>query len=401
MERTIYSKYSNERAKRFCIRTDIVTDDAGKKKVYKQALTPEGHAHIAQITASCQKLNEAYRGSAITFCPCVTEKTESERACVAFPFLKGESLQDVLKRAVHERDDREIERIVNEYIHRVSTAGGELPFSATEAFVSVFGTLPETVDEFLAKEGMNAGTSAEVSDIDMILSNLFVEEGAATVDATWQAIDYEWTFDFPIPKGFLIYRGLFFAYYQVLYSTEWSLKRLLAMAGITEEEAGWYQHMEEHFQKYMGCGALPVRNMQRAMGTRIVTLEELLDGHGEERDSGDVKIPEAEWIRVRKIHYQIDRSEYQDGCHICSGWAFAHTWDGRYLPVNIRVTDREGTLIGAETSRRERRDVADVLRIRQVTNPMWGFDCVWIAPPGGVWEIHFWLGKKECIWERI
>lgn len=399
MERTIYSKYSNERAKRFCIRTDIVTDDAGKKKVYKQALTPEGHAHIAQIAESYQKLSEAYQGSEITFCPCATEEARQEISYVSFPFLEGEALQDVLKRAVNVGDDREVESILKEYIRRVGTAGGELSFSVTEAFTSVFGALPETADAIFEKAGKSAVTSARVSDIDMILSNIFVERGTAAVSAKWQVIDYEWTFDFPIPKGFLIYRGLYFAYYQVLYHTDWSLKRLFAMAGITEEEAGLYQNMEEHFQKYMGGRALPVRNMQRAMGTSIVMLEDLLEGHGEDRKSGDAGVLEAEWLHVRKIHYQIDRSEYQDGSNICSGWAFAHTWDGRYLPVNIRVTDQDGTPIATEISRRERRDVVDVFHIRQVTKPTWGFDCVWIAPPGGAWEIHFSLGRKECIYQ--
>lgn len=400
MERTIYSKYSNERAKRFCIRTDIVMDDAGEKKVYKHALTPEGSAHIAQIAGFCQKLNEAYSGSAISFCPCMTETEQPKMACAVFPFLLGESLQDVLKRAVEAGADREVEHILGEYIRRLSENGGELPFAVTEEFKSVFGALPEEADAIFAKAGKHAQTSAQVSDIDMILSNIFVNGGdTAAVDAKWQVIDYEWTFDFPIPKGFLIYRGLYFAYYQVLYHTDWSLKRLLAMAGITDEETMLYQSMEEHFQMYMGTGALPVRNIQRAMGTKVITLQELLGGVGQASCVGDAKIPESEWLHVRKIRYQIDRTEYQDGSQICSGWAFAHTWDGRYLPVNIRVTNQDGTPIAAEISRRERRDVVDVFHIRQVTKPTWGFDCVWIAPPDGAWEIHFSLGRKECIYQ--
>lgn len=400
MERTIYSKYSNERAKRFCIRTDIVIDDVGEKKVYKHALTPEGFAHIEQIATSCRKLNEAYEGSLISFCPCTAGIEQTKKPCVAFPFLKGATLQEVLKRAVEIRDDRQTERILNEYIRRVSTDGGELPFVVTEEFEMVFGVLPKEADVIFEKAGKNAKTAAAISDIDMILSNLFVEgEDAAAPDAKWQVIDYEWTFDFPVPKGFLIYRGLYFAYYQILYHTDWSLKRLLAMAGITDEEAMLYQRMEEHFQKYMGTGALPVRNMQRAMGTKIITLPELIGDAAVGNGSGDAKIPEEEWLRVRRIRYQIDRMEYQDGSHICSGWAFALTWDGRCLPVNIQVTSLAGTPIAAEISRRKRQDVVDVLRIRRVTDPLWGFDCVWIAPQEEEWKIRFSLGKKECTYQ--
>lgn len=397
MERTIYSKYSNERAKRFCIRTDIVVDDAGEKKVYKHATTPDARAHIAQIAVARQKLTAAYQVGKIAFCPC--ERKDEQAESVIFPFLKGASLQDKVKKAVDVRDDREVARIFEEYIRRLSEDGGACPFSVTEEFEKIFGTLPKGADEIFAKAGKHAKTSALVSDIDMIFANLFLEGNDAVTDAKWLVIDYEWTFDFPIPKGFVIYRGLYFAYYQILYHTDWTLNRLLTMAGITEEEAGLYRRMEEHFQEYMGAGALPVRNMQRAIGTKIITLSELL-GEADHIDcSGKVMIPEEEWLHVRKIQYQIDRTEYQDGSHICSGWAFAHTWDGRYLPVNIRVTNSGGGQIAAEISRRERQDVVDVLRIRQVTKPIWGFDCVWLAPQDEDWEIHFSLGRKACTYQ--
>ena len=46
--------------------------------------------------------------------------------------------------------------------------------------------------------------------------------------------------------------GLYFAYYQILYDTGRGLADVLALAGITKEEAAVYQQMEEHFQAYIG-----------------------------------------------------------------------------------------------------------------------------------------------------
>lgn len=394
MDRTVYSKYSNERAKRFCIRTDIVVDSVGEKRVYKHALLPEARAHVAQIELFYQKLSEAYREGGITFCPC--EKAED---AVCFPFLRGITLQDVLEQAIGREDDALVQRILDEFVKRMRFAGGELPFQVTDEFDTVFGTLTQEEQELLHAAGGTAGISAEVSDIDMIFSNIFVDDEKAACDATWQVIDYEWTYDFPIPKGFLIYRAMYFAYYQILYGTKWTPETLFALADIGEDEVRIYRKMEEHFQKYLGAGTLPVRNMQRAMGTRIISLEELLNNGMTEQNASAAGVQESEWLRVRKIQYHIDRKEYQDGSNVCSGWAFALTWDGRYLPVDIQVFSHTGEELKAEITRNERNDVATALKINRVTKPRWGFDLVWVAPADEAWKIRFSLGKKACIYK--
>lgn len=401
MDRTIYSKYSNERAARFCIRTDIVSDESGEKKVYKHALTPEGWGHIRQIAESYQKLTRAYEGSSISFCAC-EETPDKERdvedgaSYVAFPFLRGNSLQEALERSVREDDKAAVEEILREYVHRMSQAGGEVPFAMTPEFTEVFGM---TLTEWQAAFPEQEFVCATVSDIDMIFSNVLLEEGdAAGTETGWQVIDYEWTFDFPIPKVFVIYRALYFAYYQSLAGFGWSLSSLLALAGITEEQAAVFGRMEAHFQEYLRGDAFPVRNMRRVLRTEIVPLEQLLAA-GSANGTRGVTVPEPGGLPVRKLQYHIDRQEKQDGSMICSGWAFARTWDGRCLPVNIRVFAADGREIPAEIERRERSDVAKTLKIRDVTAPAWGFDCVWIAPPEAGWKIHFSLGKKECLYE--
>lgn len=405
MERTIYSKYSNERAKRFCIRTDIVMDESGEKKVYKHALTDEGRNHVGHMKMAYEELTEAYRGSGITFCDCEGEKVdtgnekaqiEADMSYVIFPFLKGVSLQDVMEKAVQSGDEAQIEGILREYIRRVMTSGGEIPFQMTPEFAEVFGDVSQELTTLpQGTEGWNCGA---VSDIDMILSNIFAEkDDVAGRDTEWKVIDYEWTFEFPIPKVFIIYRALYFAYYQILHDTKWSLAALYELAGITEDMARVFGQMEVGFQQYLGTGSLPVRNMQRLMGTKIIPFQKLMGADGAAYQGSG--IPESEWIKVRKLQYHIDRREYQDGSVICSGWAFAKTKDGRCLPVEIRVTDETGSEISAEIGRRERSDVAKALKIRNVTKPMWGFDCVWLAPPRENWKIHFSLGNQEKIYE--
>ncbi|MFR1310441.1 MAG: hypothetical protein ACLSCO_17235 [Gallintestinimicrobium sp.] len=132
------------------------------------------------------------------------------------------------------------------------------------------------------------------------------------------------TFPFPVPKKYLIYRAVYYAYYQIFKAEGKSLADWLKSAGLTEEETECFARMEEHFQEYLRAGAFPVRSMQRRMGTRIIPFAALLDGAG---DGGEI-VRESAYLRVRKLLYHIDRAECQDGSRVCSGWAFAKTWTG-------------------------------------------------------------------------
>ena len=48
MREVIYSKFSNERARAFSTRTDLIEED-GKREVIKTALYPEGEEHIRRL----------------------------------------------------------------------------------------------------------------------------------------------------------------------------------------------------------------------------------------------------------------------------------------------------------------------------------------------------------------
>ena len=82
----------------------------------------------------------------------------------------------------------------------------------------------------------------------MIFSNIFVESGKAAADSAWTVIDYEWTFPFPVPKKYLIYRAVYYAYYQIFKAEGKSLADWLKSAGLTEEETECFARMEVHFR---------------------------------------------------------------------------------------------------------------------------------------------------------
>lgn len=380
-----YTKYSNERAKEFAIRTDVVKTEQGEIAVYKRCLYPEGEPHISHMKLAYDRLSEQYADSRIVFCKC-----EREGNAAFFPFVRGMTLREVMEEALLRQDHDRVRGILSDYISRVMESGGDIPFRATEAFRKVFGgvSLPEDTK------------AVQVCDIDLIFSNILVpapevQGSKDPKEYPWNVIDYEWTFLFPIPKKFMIYRALYFTYCQILNDTEWTLQDLMDLAEIDGPMQQAFMEMERQFQRYLGKGALPVRNTQKLMGTKILPLGTLPGESG----GGELCFREEEWMKVRKIQFHIDRQDYQDGTAVLSGWAFAKVKDGRILPVHIRVTGSNGKEAPVELRRNERRDVAETLKLRRVTKPEFGFDCVWPAPAGERWNVHFTLGRCEKSYE--
>ena len=56
-DRIVYTKFSNDRARQYCIKTDIIKRDENKV-VRKEALTPESRSHILAMLKTEQKLGD-------------------------------------------------------------------------------------------------------------------------------------------------------------------------------------------------------------------------------------------------------------------------------------------------------------------------------------------------------
>ena len=88
-----------------------------------------------------------------------------------------------------------------------------------------------------------------MSNIDLVPANILLQDSEVSV------IDYEWTFRFPIPCNFILYR-------MIHYYLESDGKRAVLRdldfykkAGISEKELEIYAEMERNFQKYMEGGS--------------------------------------------------------------------------------------------------------------------------------------------------
>lgn len=262
----VYTKYSIERAEAFWLRTDIGkrgTD--GERYAAKTALRETAAEHVRQIASAYEALKTCYAGSGLEPCRCRDKGTHVE-----FEFLRGETLQQRLERLSVENRTDEITALLDSYRARVSGHAKDT-FRMTDGFREVFGeaTLPEEL------------RAAAVSDIDLIFSNILLPDG----DGPWKFIDYEWTFSFPVPLHFLLYRAYYFASHQIQQTPALNLSDLLRREGITEEESHQYERMELHFQKYVTGDTYPERDLLGPIGNRIIPITDMETAYLEKKDS--------------------------------------------------------------------------------------------------------------------
>ena len=139
----------------------------------------------------------------------------------------------------------ELEELFFYYLKKVQNLHSTDTFIKTPEFVQVFGDV-ELTGEY---------SCAKMSNIDLVPANILILKDRQVV------IDYEWTFDFPVPADFILYRMIHY------YLESDGKRRVLkdrdfyGKAGITQEELDVYGEMERNFQKYMQGSHVPLLSM--------------------------------------------------------------------------------------------------------------------------------------------
>ena len=258
MERVLYSKFSDDRKKKYCIRTDIIEAN-GIKSVRKVPLYAEGQSHMNYINEVYTLLRQQYEDKKLLF-----NKCELKEDGVYLEYISNETLQMQMEAYIDAGDEAAIEKLLYEYIDGIQDSCKTKKFEKTDAFVEVFGDVDVPED----------AVSLDVTDIDLIFSNIMIGE-------KWEVIDYEWTFTFPIPIKYVIYRAFFLAHHQMRRCAVLELEHLMNIAKITPEEAAVFQQMEDNFQRYITGDTTPFRevilstNVKRAtMGDEFVSRDQ-------------------------------------------------------------------------------------------------------------------------------
>lgn len=231
-DRVIYTRFSNQRDPRFCVRTSIHEKSDGTRYVVKAAATGEAAAHVDRLPVIYEDLTRQYAGSDLSMDGL---EVLDDRA-VRLEYVPGKTLEELLNDDLQRSDYTSMRLRMQAFFREVGACEGQAPFEVTERFREVFGEIddPEFTD-----------ISLPHSDIDLIFAN------AVQSEKGWKILDYEWTCDFPVPFGFLIYRAVHYYFYAKTQVPEIVIRDTFEMFGITKEKHAIFERMDKHFQEYV------------------------------------------------------------------------------------------------------------------------------------------------------
>lgn len=234
---TVYSKFSNDRADIYAIRTDICENADGEKWVCKYPTAVAAAEHVANIQKYADALTEKYEGSGLKINHCKLITGRDALPYVRLEFLKGKTLEELLDECLEKNHP--------------------------EKFCQLF-------EEYLQKTGYNS--QVPVSDYDLIFGNIIVDEAGE-----WNLIDYEWTFEECVDQNALAWRALYC--YQMGSGKRKALphKELLNRLSVTEAQEKEYQARELRFQKAVTGNRVSISDMRVLLGTRAIPWQGVIE----------------------------------------------------------------------------------------------------------------------------
>lgn len=223
----VYCKFSRERKEQYQISTSIVEKN-NKKYVEKKALTPNGVTHLRRMSEFYRKeskridLNEDIR-----YCPVKFKENK-----LIFEFTYGISLEKKLKECVIQENKEMLDKYVG-IILKILNIETSRNFEYTDKFLEVFGDI----------DGLNGLEAIENVNVDLIPDNIILNDKI-------NIIDYEWLYDFMIPKEFILFRSLFHSEAISLLPSK-DKYEIFENYGLDKEKREKYLNMEVNFQNYV------------------------------------------------------------------------------------------------------------------------------------------------------
>ena len=183
--KTLYLKYSGFRRKEFALTTKICVDK-GKKVVIKEPCFPEGIPHLKRIVESQRLFAKYYKNVKIS-------KTWIKDNNLYAEFIDGIQLSDHYINAIKNNDKQKISELLKYHLELMLGKNNTCTFFMTDKFKEIFG-------------------ETDIFEGEPALIFTFFEADPGNIISLHGKndkpyfIDYEWTFDFPIPISLLKFR---------------------------------------------------------------------------------------------------------------------------------------------------------------------------------------------------
>ena len=265
-----YTKYSNDRAAEYTIRTEIGKDSTGMVYVRKYPLTEAARDHVRGMAVAYENLLKKYEGGRLEINRCrLVERGDSLYA--EFDFVEGIPLTQYLDQCL-ENDDMEKFRML--------------------------------FKEYLERTGYNS--NFEVADYDLIFSNILVQKN------TWTLIDYEWTFGKPIDTKELAFRAVYCYLLEDEGRNKLNLDLILSDLEITAEDAENYRRQEMDFQKFVTGSRMSMAQMRDAIGHRCMTPQKWIERYQDSETVNRVQIYEDKGQGCKEEESYFVQDAYKD-----------------------------------------------------------------------------------------
>lgn len=228
-DRIIYAKASNDRAEKFRIITDLIKTKEGLT-YRKLPASEKAKRHLEDMAASFGRIEKRTFGGAVTLNKCSMFK-EGAHLEVA----KGKSLDEIAWENIN--DEKKLTEIFVSVKDAIDKIYEKCGFALVDEFREVFGDIPTYAP---GEERVDLGKPVKDLDCDLLLSNILVDGDM------WTIIDYEWTFPFPVPVNFALFRCVKnFYIIHGIYDEEIH-KKMMFKLGINKDQIPIFEFMDNH-----------------------------------------------------------------------------------------------------------------------------------------------------------
>ena len=246
----LYAKFSNERSPEYAIRT-MIAEENGVRTVLKTAASEASLTHVQSFEKHYETLSELFRKAGF-----VPNRVVLRGDTAVFEYIGGKLFESTLLAFADK--PTAFEHMWKSFFDRIDLTADTV-FEMTDAFSGVFGDAQELAGE----------KASSCADIDLIPSNILEEGGA------FHVIDYEWTFDFPVPVDYIKWRAVVYFSQKLPEHAAVTEEMLLKMIPADGKKQRLFRKMEERFQSYMLGKHVPLRLLYPEMTPGSIDMTRL------------------------------------------------------------------------------------------------------------------------------